>query len=123
MFEINSRVRLIAAVVAVILLGVAGLKLYNFAYKKGKVEIRNEWVAADAAKAAAIEQDRIAKQLAADRIDREKQAEIDELKSKARTAEQRVKDEIAKNRVYSDCVVPADGVRSYNDAIRTSRHK
>lgn len=112
-----DRIKIILAAAALAILGFLVYRVYDIGGDRREKAVRLEWRLADADRFAAIEQQRLTDQAESDRIHNEKMAEREEIIRRNANADfqKRLRDERAK--AAYDCLIPADGVRLYNEAI------
>ena len=114
---------LIAALISIVMSVGSGFYFHGKGDATGAARIKAEWNAADLAEAIATAEEKKKDQAAADRNDEMAAQMIADLTRKVTEQQKRIANEIAKNSVYRTCILPADGMRLYNqNRIRSGKN-
>lgn len=98
-----------------ILIGVFLAFTHYKVYGYGQANVQAKWDAANFKQLVADTKAHDERQKFSDDLALAASARLDELNRKNRDLQKRLQNEIAKNSVYHSCVVPANGVRLYNE--------
>lgn len=105
-----------AAVLIALLAGYSG-----YVYHAGKLSERAHWQAKEAERVLTYQNDVDALHRAANAKSAALEKTLAEQRQKNRALNGRLHAELEKNRLYRECVLPADGVRILNDAAAAGR--